>query len=366
MDGRTRVIHAIERKPLDRIPRFDGLWEDTVTEWEAQGMPKGTDVAELFDWDIRCMFIDASMRAESKVLEKDGEFIVYQDRAGYTVRKIIGKSRALEFVDHVTKDRATWDRLKGGFAFDPEAPARLDTKSYFMHLDEYPPWDEVKAGYDRLRATGAYLLFTAYGPWEGTWRHRGYSELLMDLAMDPEWAAEMAATQCGTVMATVEHAMGLGMKPDGLWLTEDLAGTSGLLFSPDMWRQVYRPCFERLGAFLRDHGIGFWIHSCGNGEALFPDLIECGVEVIQPLQATAGLDVRTLKPRYGDAVTLWGNMDVTKMSGPREACEAEIRDKTTAAKVGGGYMYHSDHSIPPEVTWERYQWIMALVDECGK
>jgi len=80
--------------------------------------------------------------------------------------------------------------------------------------------------------------------------------------------------------------------------------------------------------------------------------------VIQPLQAHSGLDVRTLKPRYGQHLTFWGNIDARKMSDTPEALEAEVRDKLAVAKEGGGYIYHSDHSVPPEVSFDRYQWLM--------
>ena len=366
MDSRTRVINTLQRKPVDRIPRYDALWEDTLTEWKAQGFPDDADPGEFFDWDIVTMSMDASMRLESKVIETDGEFVVYRDRAGYTVRKIVGKARALDFQDHVTKDRETWDKLKAGFAFDPNDTSRLDTKSYFMHLDDYPTWVEAKGQYDELRESRKYLCYNVYGPWEGTWRHRGYTELLMDLAMDPEWVAEMADAQGACVIDCLRHAISLDMKPDAVFLVEDLAGQQGPLFSPDTWRAIYKPVMQRLGAFLHESGISFWMHCCGNCAAFLDDLIDCGLDVIQPLQASTGLDVRKLKPLYGDRLTFWGNIDVTKMSGPAEACEAEIRDKLTMAKQGGGYMYHSDHSVPPEVSFERYQRIMKLVEECGR
>jgi len=78
------------------------------------------------------------------------------------------------------------------------------------------------------------------------------------------------------------------------------------------------------------------------------------------------MDVRKLKPRYGDRLAFWGNIDVRKMSGPASECEAEVRDKITMAKQGGGYLYHSDHSIPPEITFDRYRWIMKLVEKYGR
>ncbi|NUQ63179.1 MAG: hypothetical protein HUU20_11935 [Pirellulales bacterium] len=366
MDGRTRIRHAILRRPLDRIPRYDSFWEDTLSAWLAQGMPTGAGPEDLFDFDLRIMNIDASLRCEQEILREDPECVVFRDRAGYTARKFMGKSRALEWIDHVTKDKQTWQRLRDGFRVDPAGPARLDVKSYFFHMDPYPAWSEVKQQYDAIRATGKYLAYAVYGPWEGAWRHRGYTPLLMDLAEDPLWVAEMAEAQSELVVAILRHCAALSLKPDALWLVDDLACTRGLLFSPATWRAVFKPIYRRLGQFLRDEGISFWLHCCGNCLPLLDDLIECGLEVLQPLQAQAGLDVRELKPAYGDRITFWGNINVVKLSGPAEACEAEIRDKIMVAKQGGGYIYHSDHSIPPEVTFARYQSIMELVEKYGR
>lgn len=366
MNGKTRVAGAIRREPIDRIPRYDSFWEDTLTQWRTQGMDADTDPDDFFDWDIRMMHMDASMRQEQKIIEADDECIVYQDRAGYTVRKMIGKSRALEWIDHVTKDKTTWRGLESGFAFDPSDTARVDIKSYFGHMDDYPTWDEAKQQYDRVRETGKYIALTVYGPWEGTWRHRGYTELLMDLATDGAWVREMATAQSELVLACLQHCCDLDMKPDALFLVDDLACTRGLLFSPAMWRDIFQPMYRRLGRFLREKEISFWLHCCGNCEALVGDFVECGLEVLQPLQAQAGMDVRTLKDRFGKHLTFWGNIDVTKMSGPAAVCESEIREKITAAKRGGGYMYHSDHSVPPEVSFDRYRWIMELVDRDGR
>jgi len=359
------VLNAIRREPIDRIPRYDSFWEDTLTAWRDQGMGETATPDELFDWDIVTMGIDASMRMPQRVVAEDEAFVTYTDRAGYTVRKMKGKSRALEWIEHVTKDKDVWRELRPRFAFDPEGEARVDTASYFAHMGPYPTWAEAKAQFDTLRATGKCVAFVVYGPWEATWRHRGYTELLMDVLTDPEWVTDMAAAQSDLVVACLDHCVGLGMKPDAVFVVDDLASTRGPLFSPDTWRQVFKPMYACLGRFLDQHDVSFWLHCCGACETFFDDLIECSLDVVQPLQARAGLDVRVLKQRYGHALTFWGNIDVTKLSGSAEECEAEVREKILGAKDGGGYMYHSDHSIPPEVSFERYRWIMDLVNQYG-
>jgi uroporphyrinogen decarboxylase len=365
VDSRTRVINTLERRPVDRIPRSDGFWEDTLAAWRSQGLPADKTPADLFGFDLVSMSLDLSMRQEERVLQRDDEYITVQDRFGYTVRTLVGKSRTLHCYDHATRDREAWERLKPRFTLNPDDAARIDDKSYFLHLDPYPTWAEAKRKYDALRATQKYLLFTGYGPWEGTWRHRGYTELMMDTATDPDWVRDMGETLIDLLISCLEHCLRLDMRPDGLYLVDDLAFNQGLLFSPTMWRSVFKPGYRKLGRFLHANGISFWLHCCGNCEALLDDLIECGLQVLQPLQAKSGMDVRQLKPKYGQQLTFFGNIDVHKMEGPAEALEAEIRDKISMAKVGGGYIYHSDHSIPPEITLERYRYIMELVERYG-
>lgn len=92
MDGRTCVCHAIRRQPLDRVPRYDAFWEDTLSLWRTQGMTPDVTPEELFDFDLRMMAIDASMRRPQQVLRTDDSFVTFQDRAGYTARKFLGKT----------------------------------------------------------------------------------------------------------------------------------------------------------------------------------------------------------------------------------------------------------------------------------
>jgi len=95
MNSRERVIRALERRHPDRVPMMDALWEDTITRWYAEGLPReavSEDVfgeavggmVDYFGFDINAVSIDASPRLEQKLISDDGEYIVYQDRFGYT------------------------------------------------------------------------------------------------------------------------------------------------------------------------------------------------------------------------------------------------------------------------------------------
>jgi uroporphyrinogen decarboxylase len=365
MDSRTRVCNAIERKPIDRIPRYDSPWVDTIERWKSEGLPGDTDLVDFFDFDFILIGVDISMRYEHKLISEDNEYRVIRDRYGYTTKSAVGVSRTFEVLDCVTENKDVWKELRHRFQFDPNDTARIDGKSYFLRLEEYPSWEEAKRQYERWRKRGKYLVYHGYGPWEGTWRHRGYTSLMMDVATDPDWVHEMGLAGIELFISTLKHAIKLGMKPDAVFLIDDLGSTKSLLFSPDSWRTIFKPIYRQMGNFLNENDISFWLHCCGNCEALIPDFIECGLNVLQPLQVHAGLDIRKLMPLYGDRLTFWGNIDARKMIGAPEPLEEEIRSKLSLAKKAGGYMYHSDHSVPPEVSLERFKWIMKLVEKYG-
>ncbi|MBN2215743.1 MAG: hypothetical protein JW719_00060 [Pirellulales bacterium] len=358
MNSRERVRRAIRFEPPDRLPCAEDFWDGTIEQWRREGMPS-VKPEDYFDLDLCGMSLDASPRFAQEILERGNGMITYRDRFGYTVRKQDGVSGSMEYSDHATTDQQAWDRIKPRFSLssDPAEPARIDDASYFAHFDPYPSWEEAAAKYERLRATGRYLHFTTYGPWEATWRHRGMDKLLMDVALEPDWLRDMADTYMNLVIRILERCLELGMKPDAVYLIEDLGSTRSLLFSPASWRATLGPSMARLGEFLHRHEIHFWMHSCGAIHNLVDDLVERGLDVLNPLQASAGMDAVALRRRYGKRLAFCGNIDVHKMTGPKEAIHEELRAKVPLAREGG-YIFHSDHSIPPTVAFERYVWIL--------
>ena len=149
----------------------------------------------------------------------------------------------------------------------------------------------------------------------------------------------------------------LGMIPDGILTADDLGSAHGPLMAPQTWSAVFKPQVARLGAFLRQHGIDFWLHSDGAVGLLIDDFVDAGVQVLNPLEVKAGMDVVELRRRYGKRLAFYGNIDATKMAGPQETIVTELRRKIPIA-CQGGYVFHSDHSCPPGVSLERYRWIL--------
>ena len=100
-------------------------------------------------------------------------------------------------------------------------------------------------------------------------------------------------------------------------------------------------------------------------DEVLPLLMEAGITAIQPVEAKAGNDVRRLKRDYGKNLVFVGNIDVQKMAGSKKEIEEEIKGKVLAAKEKGGYIFHSDHSVPPSVSFENYKYVIEMVRKYG-
>jgi uroporphyrinogen decarboxylase len=359
MNSRERVQAALRFEPPDRLPANESPWEQTAAAWYEQGIPSEMLLADYFGFDIAMMYLDTSPRFEMKVVHRDGSNFTYEDRFGYTVTKSVSMSATMQFHRHVTTDRAAWDVVGPRFALeaDPTEPARVDDAMYFGHFAPYPTWQKAVEKYRRLRKTGRYVLFMCYGPWEATWRHRGMEQLLFDVATEADWVTDMAATYQTLVIDVLRRCVQFGMKPDGLLTADDLGSAHGPLMSPRTWSALFKPEVARLGEFLRQHDIAFWLHSDGAVGPLIDEFVDAGVEVLNPLEAKAGMDVVELRQRYGKQLAFYGNIDATKMAGPESLIREELQWKIPVGREGG-YIFHSDHSCPPGVSLARYQWIL--------
>ena len=158
-----------------------------------------------------------------------------------------------------------------------------------------------------------------------------------------------------------------GFKFDGAFLYCDLGYRGGLFFSPRYFEDQLHPVFKELCRYFHGHGMPVFLHCCGSVKDLIPYFIEEGIDCLQPLEVKAGMDLVELKEEYGDKICLMGGIDVRLMAlDDTKPLEKEIREKLTIAKEGGGYIYHSDHSVPNNVSMENYGFALDLVREYGR
>ena len=107
------------------------------------------------------------------------------------------------------------------------------------------------------------------------------------------------------------------------------------------------------------------MHSCGNINALIPDIIDAGVDALNPLEVKAGMDAIALKRQYGDALVLHGGINAVLWSDQHQIVD-EINRLVPILKENGGYIFSSDHSIPNDVSLENFQEIVSAVKKAGQ
>ena len=362
MTGKERVLASISHKTPDRTPRYDGFWEETVDRYELESGKPMSELLERFDFDIDVVFMDVSMRFPASRTDY-GNYEIINERCGYTVKKYKRKS-SLGFLKHEVSDVEDWERMRSGLCLDKGGESRLDRESFFLRTHPAPSWSD---GVSAVNAPGGgkYRLVQFYGPFESTWRHHSHEATLTDCLAEPEFSAEMFKCAVDLAIEAFEYSLELGAEIDAGWMVEDLAYTKSLLISPGAYRELIFPQHKRLGDFFHSKGLKFFVHACGDISAIIPDFIEAGVDVIQPLQANTTLDVPKLKEQYGSDITFWGNVNARKLTGSFADIEDEVRRVVIPGIKGGGYIYHSDHSIPPEVSFENYLHLVETLDKIG-
>jgi uroporphyrinogen decarboxylase len=189
---------------------------------------------------------------------------------------------------------------------------------------------------------------------------------LMAMVEEPEWVQDVSRTFTAQTIRNLDAIVGSGIQPDGLWIYGDMAFKSGTMCSPGMYEELFWPDHKRLADWAHAHDMKLIYHTDGDVNGVIDLYLAAGFDCLQPLEVKASMDIRELCPRYGDRLALFGNVDVmTMITNDRILIEREIREKLTAGKATRGYIYHSDHSIPPQVSWQTYQEIIELVGKYG-
>jgi len=152
------------------------------------------------------------------------------------------------------------------------------------------------------------------------------------------------------------------VKIDCAWVWEDIAFNEGPLISPALFKEFVLPCYRKLTAFYRKHGIEIVIvDSDGDLRTLIPLFIEGGVKHFWPLEARAHMDVVALRKQYSKNIGLLGNIDKRALVEGKEAIEKELESKLPPLIESGGFIPHIDHSVPPDVPFQNYRYYINLL-----
>ena len=321
-----------------------------MARWVAEGFPSGTSPEDHFGLEFRGFGGDETLQLPHQSLEDTADYVVAKGSDGATVKNWKGSVTTPELIDFTVKTRADWEGLKSRMTWNEK---RVD-------------WQGQKNAWDAARRRGLFTFASFYTGFTRTCDMCGTDTVLMAMADDPEWVGDMIMTRARLCARMAEEMMAKGIDFDAVWIWDDLGFKHRSFFSTTMYREIVMPAHKLLCDLFRSRGKHAILHTCGYVMELAPLIIETGFDCIQPLEVKAGNDLLALKRQYGDQLSFMGGIDVRAMADPDPSViEREIRSKIPAAKSGGGYIYHSDHSVPDNVSFAQYRRVMELVAECG-
>jgi uroporphyrinogen decarboxylase len=197
---------------------------------------------------------------------------------------------------------------------------------------------------------------------------RGLEQFYMDLALDPGLACAIVDRLLEIKLGFLERALAqIGDVLDVVGEGDDLGGQHAPLISPDMYRKLVKPRHRQLFQFIHEHSRAkIMLHSCGSIRPLIPDLIEIGVDILNPVQVSAAdMDSADLKREFGRELAFWGGgvetQHVLPFGTPQEVRD-DVRRRLDDLMPGGGYVFNPVHNIQAGVPacnimamWEAYR-----------
>ncbi|NPV54236.1 MAG: hypothetical protein HPY71_12095 [Firmicutes bacterium] len=364
--SKDRVAAVLNFEIPDRIPKQDLYWPETIQRWTEEGLPRnlgalGVDLPAYFDeespinsWlsdyfghDMRQIGLDNTLQLPEELLDETDNYIVKRNADGMTVKHFKEASGPPQMIDVLVKTREDWNEYKSRLAYSRNR-LKVDPETYH-----------------RWRKHGLFIYARTNEPYVHTWHFHGVENTLMDMVNDPGLVRDMFQTSADLTIAMVQDLFSSGYPVDALVLGGDMCYRNGPLFSPQFYEELLLPFDRMICNACRDLGIPVILHTDGDCRSLIPLYIKAGFRGLHPLEAKAGMDLRELKKIYNGRLVLFGNIDVRALGGTKEDVRTEMLSKITAGKEGGGYIYHSDNSVPPSVSYDNYLLAMSLLEEHG-
>ena len=141
-------------------------------------------------------------------------------------------------------------------------------------------------------------------------------------------------------------------------INEDLSAKGGPLISPRCYREFIFPRLKRVIDFYKSHGVRYFgIDTDGNPEALVPQFMDAGVDILWPLERASDQDPVRLRKKFGKSLRLWGGVDKRELAKDNQAIEDHLRAMAPLVEEGG-YIPTVDHTVPPDVPLRNFMYYM--------
>ena len=351
MTTKERFLRMYEHREADRVPIIDSPWAGTIRRWQNEGMPKEVDWTDYFDIDKTASIgIDITPRYEEKILEETNEYRINTTKRGVTQKSFKTLDSTPQFLDFTVTTPEKWADAKGKMTVN----------------DDRIPWDMLKRDYDKWVGEGRWITANFWFGFDVThsWMV-GTETLLIAMYEEPEWVRDMFDTYLDMCIAHFDKIWDAGYRFDAISWPDDMGYKNATFFSNALYRELLKPVHKRAVDWAHNKGIYAHLHSCGNIMTRIDDLIDIGIDALNPLEVKAGMDPVKLKKEHGNELVLHGGINAV-LWDDKDRIISEIDKIVPILKENGGYIFSSDHSIPNSVSLENFRSIVDEIKRVGK
>jgi len=353
MTPRERILCTFSRNEPDKVPWVFGFTPAIRERFEKE--TGSTDPADYYDFPIR----DIPFKPTE----------VVTDFTPYLGGPLPERSRVDEW-------GIGW--VRGSLHHFEDMVHPLAGMQRASELEEYP-WPDVTAPYRHEHFAAAISNWHSRGYavigcppcvggtlFETAWRLRGLENLLVDLRINPEFASALL----DKLTAFMEYSVRVLAEADAdvVQLADDVGTQRGMMMAPGLWRDWFKARMSRIIRAAREikPGIHIFYHSDGNIEDIIDDLVEIGMDILNPVQPEC-MDPVVIKEQYGDRLSFWGTIGTqsTMPFGSPDDVKAEIAARIKTVGRGGGLLVAPTHLIEPDVPWENIVAFVEAMEQFG-
>jgi uroporphyrinogen-III decarboxylase len=332
-------------------PMFTELFGPLIgldAEWRAQGATEAEISMTAFDWDyvpyVDCGGSCGGLGPPPVTLSDTAEELVQRDYLGRILR-LWKETATIPLPEtYPVKDMDDWRRVKPFFTFKPE---RIN-------------WDQVEAA-RRAQGEGALVIAYLPGAFDTPRELMGEEEMCLAYYEQPELMVDILATLQDTALRVLEP-ISEKLTIDMLMVHEDFAGKSGPLVGPIQVREYFQPYYRAVWDLLSSRGTRIFEQDTdGDIMPVLPELLDCGLTSLYPMEPAAGMDVVKVRREYGERLALRGGIDKHVLRQGRDAIRRELEYKLLDPGLrAGGCVFSLDHRIPNGTPLEDYRYYVEL------
>lgn len=365
-DKVKRMRAALSHREYDRVPIGDFFWTGFMKKAKAKW---GSDFDPYRYFDLDYIVVNPNMDPHVKnfeILEERGEDIIVKTGFEAVVRRSGDKamphfeSFSIKEPDDMTKFEFEDDNMLE--RLDRAGDDQINCLGDAL-VRNIPSWKKrVDAYKDDFCVFGSVCEMHEF-----VWRIIGTENVLYWIALEPEKFKAFVNRAADFMQKILESQIEAGKGIlDGMYIWGDVAYVNGVMFSPAMWREMFKPHVERFIKTCHDAGLMVVYHGCGDARAIYEDFVDIGLDAYNPLEAKAHIDVVELEKTYRNRLAFVGNIDVRELeSGDRKRIKRELLYKLKAAQRGG-WICQSDHSVSSGVEPESYAYLVEMLKEYGQ